>query len=59
MGCLRPGMYGKIVDPDTGRLLGVNEHGEMCFKGQAVMKGYIGNQEATKNTIDSDGWLHT
>lgn len=59
MGCLRPGMYGKIIDPDSGRILGPNEHGELCFKGAAVMKGYIGNQEATKHTIDSDGWLHT
>lgn len=59
MGGLRPGMYGKIVDPDNGRILGPNEHGELCFKGPAVMKGYIGNQTATKETIDNDGWLHT
>lgn len=59
VGCLRPGMYGKIIHPDTGRILGPNEHGELCFKGSAVMKGYIGNQVATKQTIDDDGWLHT
>ena len=52
-------MYGKIVDADTGRTLGANDHGELCFKGPAVMKGYIGNQAATKQTIDDDGWLHT
>jgi len=24
-----------------------------------VMKGYIGNKEATTNTIDNEGWLHS
>ncbi len=23
------------------------------------MKGYIGNEEATRNTIDAEGWLHS
>ncbi|KAG4067238.1 hypothetical protein HA402_000229 [Bradysia odoriphaga] len=59
VGCLRPGMYGKVIDPDTGKILGPNEHGELCFKGSAVMKGYIGNRQATKQTIDDDGWLYT
>lgn len=59
VGTLRAGTWGKIIDPDTGKSLGPNQRGEMCFKGSAIMRGYIGNKEATNQTIDADGWLHT
>jgi len=49
----------KIVDPDTGKSLGRNQPGEICIRGQQIMKGYLNNPEATKNSIDADGWLHT
>ncbi|CAO2206290.1 unnamed protein product [Urochloa humidicola] len=49
----------KIIDPDTGKSLGRNQPGEICIRGQQIMKGYLNNPEATKNTIDADGWLHT
>ncbi|KAG0269719.1 hypothetical protein DFQ27_002388 [Actinomortierella ambigua] len=39
--------------------LGVGEEGEWLLKGPNVMKGYINNDEATKNTITPDGWMHT
>lgn len=59
VGTLRAGVWGKVIDPDTGRTLGPNQPGEMCFKGSIIMRGYRGNETATKQTIDPDGWLHT
>ncbi|XP_010913649.1 4-coumarate--CoA ligase 2 [Elaeis guineensis] len=49
----------KIVDPETGASLGRNQPGEICIRGAQIMKGYINDPEATKNTIDKEGWLHT
>jgi long-chain-fatty-acid--CoA ligase ACSBG len=33
--------------------------GEVCFRGRHVMIGYLNNLEKTKESIDSDGWLHS
>ncbi|CAH1972285.1 unnamed protein product [Acanthoscelides obtectus] len=53
-----PGMMAKVVD-EQGRSLGKHQMGELCIKGPMVMKGYVDNPEATRNTIDKDGWLHS
>ncbi|KAF2306715.1 hypothetical protein GH714_020775 [Hevea brasiliensis] len=49
----------KVIDPETGCSLGYNQPGEICIRGQQIMKGYLNDPEATANTIDVEGWLHT
>ena len=54
----------KLIDPEIGDEIdppaeGLSETGELWYKGPNVMAGYLGNEEATAETIDDDGWLHT
>ncbi|XP_010466355.1 PREDICTED: 4-coumarate--CoA ligase 4-like [Camelina sativa] len=49
----------KIVDTITGISLPRNQSGEICIRGDQLMKGYLNDPEATSGTIDKDGWLHT
>lgn len=48
-----PGLEAKIENPDK------NGIGEIWIKGDIVMKGYFENEEATQDTLTSDGWLKT
>lgn len=59
VGILRTGVWGRVIDVDTGKTLKTFEKGELLFKGSCIMKGYIDDVKATENTIDKDGWLHT
>ncbi len=54
-----PGVETKIVDPVTGKELPKNTPGEFCARGYNVMRGYYKMEEATRQVIDEDGWLHT
>ena len=57
--CRRLGSIGKkfpsvkIDEPDEEGI------GELMAKGPSVMLGYYENEEATKSTLESDGWFHT
>jgi acyl-CoA synthetase (AMP-forming)/AMP-acid ligase II len=57
MGKLLPGNELRIVDPDTDRVLGVDEDGELAIKGPTLMQGYVGVPRET--TFDADGFFHT
>lgn len=59
VGKLVIGHHAKVIDPETGNILGPNVNGEICFKGPCVMKGYVNNEEETRKVIDADGFLHT
>ena len=37
----------------------IDESGEILMRSPAVMVGYYGNPEATKEAIDEEGWLHS
>ncbi len=49
----------KIIDPETGDEVGVGENGEFCSRGYNTMKGYYKMPEATRDTVDAEGWLHS
>jgi long-chain acyl-CoA synthetase len=53
-----PDTDAKIVDLETGAVLGVGKEGELAVKGPQVMLGYWGRPEETADTI-KDGWLFT
>ncbi|CAN5123060.1 4-coumarate--CoA ligase family protein [soil metagenome] len=58
----------KIVDVETGLEVeppekdtnhGMSQPGELLVRGPNVMLGYLGRDDATRETIDDEGFLHT
>ena len=55
-----PYVQARIADTeDAGKTLPPGEVGELMIKGGIVMQGYYGNEQATRESIEPDGWLHT
>ena len=53
-----PGVFMKVVDPDTGAELGPDAPGLLLVKGPNVMKGYLGDESLTRAAI-RDGYYVT
>ena len=64
VGITLPNIECKLIDTATGDeiempLEGTSAPGELLCRGPNIMRGYLGNEEATRATIDEDGFLHT
>jgi 4-coumarate--CoA ligase len=58
-GLLVANTVAKVLDLDSGKELGIGETGEICARGPQIAMGYLDNEAATKETFDTDGFLHT
>jgi acyl-CoA synthetase (AMP-forming)/AMP-acid ligase II len=54
-----PGLELRIARPGASEELPPGEEGELLLRGDTVMLGYLDDPEATAETVDADGWLHT
>ncbi|GAC1589024.1 MAG: AMP-binding protein [Acidimicrobiales bacterium] len=59
IGTPQPQQEVKIVDPSSGEVVPIGTIGEICSRGYNIMLGYFEMDDATVETIDADGWLHT
>ena len=53
-----PGVFMKIVDPESGKELGADQPGLLLVKGSNVMAGYLGDEAKTTEVI-KDGYYVT
>ena len=54
-----PHVQCKIINPETGEEVPVGVNGEFCARGYNTMKGYYKMPQATADTVDAEGWLHS
>ncbi len=56
-GKLLPGNELRVIDPETGRVLGPNEEGELIVRGPTLMEHYVKRTRA--ECFDADGFYRT
>ncbi len=59
VGRAHPHVEAKVIDPLSGDTVPRGAAGELCVRGYLVMLMYWNNPTATKEAIDSEGWMHT
>lgn len=58
-GCLVPGVEARLINSDGNEVEAYNEPGELLLKSPSIMKGYLGQETATREVFDEQGWLRT
>ena len=60
IGVALPGIEARVAAFDAPeRTMPSGEPGELMIRGPIVMQGYYGNDRATQEALEPDGWLHT
>jgi len=59
IGTLVPNTECRVVDPATREDVVPGQDGEIWVRGPQVMLGYLSQPDATRATLDEEGWLHT